>query len=158
MLSSGEDLSIIMQCKMLSVNRSTYYYAPCSESPLNLELMKIIDMQYLDHPWGQLKMFQWLRLQGYQVNVKRVTRLYRILNLEGVGPKPNTSKPGPNHKIYPYLIRGWRPIAPNQLWSGDITYIPVQGGYLYLFAIIDWFSRYVLAWRLSNTMNVSSSR
>lgn len=155
MLNSNDNLSISTQCKLLNVNRSMHYYTPCQESPLNLELMKKIDRQYLDHQWGQLKMCDWLRLQGYQVNIKRVRRLYKILNIEGLGPKPNTSKSSPNHEVYPYLIRGWRPIAPNQLWSGDITYIPVMGGYLYLFAIIDWYSRYILSWRLSNTMDVN---
>lgn len=145
----------MVQCKLLGINRSSLYYTPVADSALNLELMRRIDEQYLKYPWGQQKMYDWLRLQGYPINIKRVIRLYKKLNIKGIAPKPNTSKPHLGHEIYPYLIRGWRPIEPNQLWSGDITYIPVRGGFLYLFAIIDWFSRYVVSWRLSNTMDVN---
>jgi len=147
-------LSIVRQCELLEVNRSGLYYQPVPETQYNLELMRLIDEKHMLHPWlGVPRMTKWLRLdKGHQVNHKRVERLYDLLGIQAIGPKPNTSKPEKGHKIYPYLLRHLVIDRPNQVWAMDITYIPVQGGYLYLVAVIDLYSRYVLNWSLSNSM------
>ena len=147
-------LSIVRQCELLEVHRSGLYYQPVPETPYNLELMRLIDEKHMLHPWlGVPRMTQWLRRDmGHRVNHKRIERLYRVLGIQAIGPKPNTSKPGKGHKVYPYLLRKLVIDRPNQVWAMDITYIPVQGGYLYLVAVIDLYSRYVLNWSLSNTM------
>jgi len=147
-------LSIARQCGLLSVARSMHYYQPKKESDLNLELMKAIDAEHLKHPFKGVKsMTVWLNKdQGYQVNEKRIRRLYKILGIEGLAPKPNTSKPSKKNRIYPYLLKNLKITRPNQAWGVDITYIPVKGGYLYLVAIIDLYSRFVVGWSLSNTM------
>lgn len=147
-------LSIAGQCRLLSVARSMHYYQPKKESDLNLELMKAIDSEHLRHPFKGVKsMTVWLNKdQGYQVNEKRIRRLYKVLGIEGMAPKPNTSKPSKKNRIYPYLLKNLRISRPNQVWGVDITYIPVKGGYLYLVAIIDLYSRFVVGWSLSNTM------
>ena len=146
-------LSIVKQCKLLSINRSIYYYQPKGESPLNLELMRLIDEQYLETPWyGARQMTRHLRRMGYGVSRTRIGRLMKLMGLSAIYQKPNTSKPHPQHKIYPYLLRGLKIDRPNQVWCADISYIPMRRGFLYLVAIMDWASRKVLSWRLSNTM------
>lgn len=153
-IDKASQLSVVRQCELLKIHRSGLYYQPLPESPLNLDLMRQIDEKHMLHPWlGVPRMTQWLRKDlGYMVNHKRVERLYGLLGIQALGPKPNTSKPGKGHKVYPYLLRKLPINRVNQVWAMDITYIPVQGGYLYLVAIIDLYSRYVLNWSLSNTM------
>jgi putative transposase len=147
-------LSIVRQCELLTINRSSYYYQPTGETALNLKLMRLIDEQYLETPWyGARQMARHLRRQGHGVNRKRIGRLMRQMGLSAIYQKPNTSKPHPLHKIYPYLLRGMMIDRPNQVWCADISYIPMRRGFLYLVAIMDWSSRKVLSWRLSNTMD-----
>ncbi len=147
-------LSIVRQCKLLTVNRSSYYYQPTGETPFNLELMRQIDKQHLETPWyGARQLARHFRREGYCVSRKRISRLMRQMNLCAIYQKPNTSKPHPQHKIYPYLLRGLKIDRPNQVWCTDITYIPMRRGFLYLVAIMDWASRKVLSWRLSNTLD-----
>ncbi len=147
-------LSVRRQCELLGVNRSSYYYQPATESKLNLELMKLIDKQYLKTPfYGYRKMTVYLRNLEYAVNWKRVRRLMNLMGIQAVGPKPQTSQPAKAHKTYPYLLRGVKITHPNQVWSADITYIPMARGFMYLVAILDWYSRYVLFWEISNTLD-----
>jgi putative transposase len=146
-------LSIVRQCALVSIGRSSFYYEGKGESPLNLALMRLIDEQFLETPWyGSRQMARHLRRQGYCVGRKRVRRLMRLMGLCAIYQKPRTSDPHPDHRIYPYLLRGLPIDRPNQVWCTDITYIPMRRGFLYLVAIMDWASRKVLAWRLSNTM------
>ena len=147
-------LSISRQCQLLNIHRSGYYYKPSTESELNLHLMELIDKQYIDKPFmGVPSMTQWLRKdKKIQVNKKRIERLYRIMNIHAIVPGPHTSKPNRFHKIFPYLLRNMKITRPNQVWALDITYVPIKKGYLYLIAIIDLHSRYVIHWALSNTM------
>ena len=151
--STGK-LSIVRQCELLEIHRSGLYYKCAPESDYNLELMRLIDQEHLLHPWlGVPRMTTWLRKDmGHQINHKRIERLYRLMGIQAVGPKPNTSKRNKAHKVYPYLLRGLKINRLNQVWAMDITYIPVQGGFLYLVAVIDLYSRYVVNWSLSNTM------
>jgi putative transposase len=155
-IDKAEKLSISRQCELIEVTRSSFYYKPVGESILNLELMRLIDQEYLLHPWlGVPRMTTWLREdKGFKINPKRIERLYRLMGLSATGPKPNTSKKGKGkcHRVYKYLLRGLKIERPNQVWAMDITYIPVQNGYLYLCAIIDLYSRFVVGWSLSNTM------
>lgn len=153
-IDKAGQLSIVKQCELLEVHRGGLYYQPVPETTHNLELMRLIDEKHMLHPWlGVPRMTKWLRLDmGHLINHKRVERLYGLLGIQAIGPKPNTSKPGKGHKIYPYLLRHLIIDRPNQVWAMDITYIPVQGGYLYLVAVIDLYSRYVLNWSLSNSM------
>jgi len=147
-------LSLRRQCELIGLARSTYYYEPASESELNLRLMRLIDEQYLKTPfYGWPRMTAHLRRQGYEVNHKRVQRLMQIMGVQAIYPKPKTTISGQEHKIYPYLLRDLEIARPNQVWSADITYVPMQQGFMYLVAILDWFSRYVLAWQLSNTLD-----
>lgn len=150
------DFTIQRQCMLLGLPRSTYYYRPVEESALNLELMRRIDEQYTQTPFfGSPKMTEWLRRRhGFKVNHKRIERLMRLMGLQAIVPGPNTSHKHPEHPIYPYLLRGLEIVRPNQVWSIDITYIPMTHGFLYLVAVMDWYSRFVLSWRLSNTMDV----
>ena len=144
-------MSLQRQCELLGVPRSTYYYQPRPESAENLRLLRQLDELYLKCPfYGSRKMAFVL-----EMNRKRAQRLMRILGIEAHYPKPNLSRPAPGHKIYPYLLRGVAIERPHQVWSADITYIPMQGGFLYLVAVMDWFSRYVLSWELSNTMETA---
>jgi len=147
-------LSIVRQCELLEIHRSGLYYQCVGESEYNLELMELIDQEHMLHPWlGVPRMTTWLRKDmGHMVNPKRIERLYRLMGIQAVGPKPNTSKPGKGHRIYPYLLRNLKVTHPNHVWAMDITYIPVQGGFLYLVAVIDLYSRFVVNWSLSNTM------
>ena len=149
------ELSIVQQCRLLSLNRSSYYYQPKGETALNLELMRLIDEQHLETPcYGARQMTRHLRRLGYRVSRTRTGRLMRLMGLSAIYQKPKTSKPHPQHKIYPYLLRGVTIDRPNQVWCADISYIPMRRGFLYLVAIMDWASRKVLSWRLSNTMDV----
>jgi putative transposase len=146
-------LSVVRQCALVGLNRSTWYYTPVEESAEDLALKALIDRQFLETPYfGSRKMTEMLRRQGHRVNRKRIRRLMREMGLEVIWRKPNTSKPHPEHRIYPYLLRGLTIDRPNQVWAADVTYIPMPKGFLYLVAIMDWHSRKVLAWRLSNTM------
>lgn len=136
--------------------RSSYYFEPIGESEDNLLLMRIIDQHYMEHPTtGSRMMTDWLRLQGRQVNYKRVRRLMQLMDLAAVFPGRKTTVRHPGHKIYPYLLRGIPILRLNQVWSTDITYIPLSRGFVYLVAVIDWYSRCVLSWRLSNTLDLS---
>lgn len=148
-------LSIRRQCELLGLNRSTYYWQPAGESQLNLELMRLIDQEYTRAPfYGYRKMTVRLNRQhNYAVNHKRVARLMRKMGLQAIFPGPRTSFPDQQHKKYPYLLRKLKIQRPNQVWSADITYVPMPHGFMYLVAVMDWFSRYVLAWQLSNTLD-----
>ena len=147
-------LSVVRQCRLLGISRSGWYYRPRGVSDEDLELMKMIDRQYLATPfYGSRKMVAWLKGQGKWVNRKRIRRLMRVMGLKAIYRRPRTSQPAPGHKVYPYLLRGMKITRPNQVWVADITYIPMARGFLYLVAIIDWYSRYVLSWRLSNTLD-----
>jgi putative transposase len=144
------------QCELLGLNRSTLYYQPAQETEANLRLMRCIDAEYTRHPfYGSRKMTVWLRGHGEAVNRKRVQRLMRRMGLEAIYPKPRLSAPGQGHRIYPYLLRDVAITRADQVWSTDITYVPLRAGFMYLAAVIDWFSRYVITWRLSNTLDGS---
>jgi putative transposase len=149
-------LSVRRQCELLSISPSSHYYKPRGESQQNLYLMKKIDQQYLSKPfWGVPRMTHWLREYGLKVNEKRIARLYKLMDLRAICPGPHTSKPHPEHKKYPYLLRGLTIDRPNQVWVTDITCIPMKRGYLYLTAIMDLYSRFIVGWSLSNTMEAS---
>src|SRR4029077_2704165 len=148
-------LSVSQQCELLGLSRSSYYYEPATETAANLALMARIDREYTAHPFrGSRGLTAWLRREGEKINRKRVQRLMRLMGLEAVYPKPRLSVAGSGHKVYPYLLRGVAIERVNQVWSTDITYIPMPNGFMYLTAVIDWYSRYVLSWRLSNTLDV----
>ncbi|QMU66333.1 MAG: IS3 family transposase [Flavobacteriaceae bacterium] len=161
-VDKASKLSIVKQCDLLQIHRSSVYYIPKGESSLNLEIMRLIDEEHLLHPWlGVPRITTWLNMdKGYKINKKRIERLYRLMGLSAVGPNPNTSKRGKGalHRIYKYLLSKLKIRHSNQVWAMDITYIPVQGGYLYLCAIIDLYSRYVVGWSLSNTMTSNRCR
>jgi len=147
------NLSIARQCRLLNIPRSTLYYRPKPVKGEDLELMRRMDEQYLKTPtWGSRSMRNHLRRLGYKINRKRVQRLMRLMGLEAIYPKPKTSCPHPEHKIYPYRLRNLSVDRPDQVWAADITYIPMNRGFMYLVAIMDWYSRKVLSWGLSNTM------
>jgi putative transposase len=147
-------LSVRRQCELVGLNRASYYYTPATETPLNLELMRCIDAQYLRTPfYGVPRMTAYLRRRGYAVNHKRIQRLMRLMGVQAIYPKRRTTTVHPAHRIYPYLLRGVEIVRPNQVWSIDITYVPMMRGFMYLTAIIDWYSRYVLVWQLSNTLD-----
>jgi len=146
--------SIRRQCELISLNRSSLYYQPVGESEENLRLMHLLDRQYTKTPfYGWPRMTAYLRREGYEVNPKRVRRLMALMGLQAIHPKRSTSIPAAGHKRYPYLLCGLKITRPCQVWSTDVTYVPMRGGFLYLVAVIDWFSRYVLAWQLSNTLD-----
>ena len=147
-------LSVSRQCRLLEVSRSTLYYRPAAHSAQTLTLMRRIDELYLCYPfYGSRQMVRHLAREGEAVGRHRVRRLMRLLGLEAIYRKPRTTVANPDHRVYPYLLRGLTIERPNHAWCADITYIPVHGGFLYLVAIMDWASRRVLAWRLSNTMD-----
>lgn len=149
------DISLRRQCELLGVNRSGLYYRPLGESRENLKLMRLIDEEYTRRPFfGSRKILQWLHEQSYPVGRERVRRLMRRLGLQAVYPKPRLSQPGERHKIYPYLLNGVVITRVNQVWSTDITYVRMAEGFVYLVAVMDWFSRFVLSWALSLTMEV----
>ncbi len=146
-------LSIVRQCRLVSVARSSFYYEGTGENPLNLRLMRVIDEQFLETPfYGSRQMTRWLRRQGDTVSRKRVRRLMRLLGVHAIFPRPRTSQAHPAHRVYPYLLRDLQITRPNHVWCTDVTYIPLQRGFLYLVAVMDWASRTVLSWRLSNTL------
>jgi putative transposase len=148
-------LSIRRQCGLVGLGRSSWYYECATASAENLRLMRRIDEEYLRHPfYGSRQMSAWLRSQGEAANRKRVRRLMRLMGLEAIYPKPRTTQRNPEHRVYPYLLRDVEITRPDHVWSTDITYVPLRGGYLYLAAIMDWYSRCVLSWRLSNTLDV----
>lgn len=149
------EISLRRQCELLGVSRASLYYQPAGESEENLRLMRLIDEEYTRRPfYGSRRMVVWLREQGYAVNRKRVARLMEVMGIEAVYPKPKLSRPGEGHKIYPYLLEGVEVTRVNQVWSTDITYIRMAEGFVYLVAVMDWFSRFVLSWALSLTMEV----
>jgi putative transposase len=142
------ELSVRRQCELLDLERSTFYYQPCTESAENLKWMRAIDRLYLQRPYfGSRRIADELG-----VNRKRAQRLMRLMGLEAIYPKPRTTRRAKDHRIYPYLLRDLAITRPDQVWSTDITYLPLRDGYLYLTAVMDWYSRYVLAWRLSNQL------
>jgi len=146
-------LSIARQCALVSISRSAFYYQPAGETPLNLALMRMIDEAFLETPWyGSRQMARHLRRQGYTVGRKRVRRLMARMGLAAIYQQPRTTIPHPEHRTYPYLLRGLRIDRPNQVWCADITYIPMRRGFLYLVAVMDWATRKVLSWRVSNTL------
>ncbi len=148
------DLSIRSQCALVGLNRSTFYYEPAGESEENLQLMRLIDEQYTRTPfYGWPRMTAYLRRNEHLVNGKRVRRLMEVMNLQAVYPHRRTTIAAPGHKTYPYLLRGYALTRAGQVWSSDITYVRLQHGFMYLTAVIDWFSRYVVAWQLSNTLD-----
>jgi putative transposase len=147
-------VSVRRQCDLLDLGRSSFYYEPATESAENLALMAKIDREYTAHPFrGSRGMTAWLRREGHGINRKRVQRLMRLMGVEAVYPKPRLSVGGAGHKVYPYLLRNVSIERADQVWSTDITYIPMPNGFMYLTAVIDWYSRYVLSWRLSNTLD-----
>jgi putative transposase len=148
--------SMRRQCELLGVNRSSLYYEPVEPDEEELLLMRRMDELHLEHPFfGSRMLTQMLKAEGEDINRKHVQRLMRVMGLESLAPKPSTSKPAPEHAVYPYLLRNLTIARVNQVWAADITYIPLARGFLYLVAIIDWYSRRVLSWRLSNTMETA---
>ena len=147
------ELSLRRQCELLGLNRSTLYYRGAAESETNLCLMRLIDEQYLRTPfYGSRRMTVWLQGKEQAVNRKRVQRLMGVMGLQAIYPKPRLSQRDGDHRVYPYLLRGLKVERPNQVWAADITYIPMSQGFMYLVAVIDWYSRCVLSWRLSNSL------
>jgi putative transposase len=156
MIEQPNPLSLSRQCQLLGLSRAALYYRPVAVSDYELELMALIDRQYLRTPfYGSRRMTAWLRTQGHLVNRKRVQRLMGLMGLEVIYQRPRTSRPAPGPRTYPYLLRGLAIERVNQVWAADITYIPMAHGFLYLVAVMDWVSRYVLAWRLSNLLDAS---
>ena len=154
MITADAPISISEQCRILRISRSTYYYEPKGESEENLNIMKRIDELFLDNPtWGSRQMRNRLRLEGWKVNRKRIQRLMRLMGIEVLYPKRNLSRPHPDHLVYPYLLRGLEINRPDMVWCADITYIRLKHGFVYLAAILDWYSRKVLSWELSNTLD-----
>lgn len=153
---SYQSIPISRQCELLGLARSSFYYEPKPETAQNLRLMRMLDQQFTATPfYGVRRMTAWLATQGETVNPKRVRRLMRKMGLEAIYPKPNLSLAKDNVRKYPYLLKEAEITAPNQVWSTDITYIPLSQGFIYLVAVIDWYSRYVLSWELSNTMDIT---
>ena len=151
-----EQLSIVRQCDLLGLDRSSFYYRPQGPTEEELSLLRLLDAQYLETPfYGSRRMAVVLRQQGYAVNRKRVQRLMRQLGIEAIYPKPRLSQRHPDHQVFPYLLRGVSIERANQVWCTDITYLPVLKGHFYLVAVMDWYSRKVLAWAVSNTMEVT---
>jgi putative transposase len=147
-------LSIVRQCRLVSIGRSAFYYRPAGENPLNLELMRLIDEAFLQTPWYGSRQMAWhLRRRGYGVGRKRVRRLMAKMGLAAIYQRPKTTIPHPEHRAYPYLLRNLVIDRPGQVWCADITYIPMRRGFLYLVAVMDWATRKVLSWRLSNSMD-----
>ena len=154
MLDSRNGLSLHRQCKLLDISRSSAYYKARPIKAEDLELMRLIDEQYMKTPtYGSRSMRSHLRRLGYKINRKRIQRLMNLMGLSAIYPRPRTSKPHPAHKVYPYLLKGLDINRPDMVWATDITYIPMKRGFMYLVAIMDWHSRKVLSWRLSNTLD-----
>ena len=149
-------LSVVRQCELVDISRSSYYYTPSGESEYNLALMGEIDRQFLETPfYGSRQMARHLRRRGYAVGRTRIRRLMRMMGLQAIYQKPRTSTPNTHHRVYPYLLRGLSIKRANQVWCADITYIPMRRGFMYLVAVMDWHSRAVLSWRLSNSIDSS---
>ncbi len=156
MVKPGDSPSMRRQCELLGVSRSSLYYRAVEPDAETLALMRRMDELHLKHPFfGARMLAKTLKQEGQQVNRKRIQRLMRLMGLESVAPKPNTSKAAPEHPVYPYLLRHLKVCRANQVWAADITYIPMARGFAYLVAVIDWYTRRVLAWRLSNTMEAT---
>jgi len=156
MVNKGADISLSRQCKILRVSRSSLYYTPIGFSAKTLELMRQIDRVFTQYPFfGSRQIAAYLPRKGYHAGRHRVRRLMKIMGLEAIYKRPNTSKKHPENRIYPYLLRNMQITRPNQVWCSDISYIPVKHGFLYLVAIMDWATRKVLSWRLSNTMDAT---
>ena len=154
MITRESELPITLQCQLLKLNRSTVYYQPEPVSEEDLKLMRRIDEMHLKRPfYGSRRIRDWLWEEGHDINRKRVQRLMRQMGITAIYPKAKTSKPGKGHNIYPYLLRNLVIDRPNQVWAADISYVPMAKGFVYLVAIMDWYSRRVLSWRLSNTMD-----
>jgi len=154
MIDRTHSLPVSRQCQLLGLNRSTVYYQPIGASDEDLQLMRRIDEMHLKRPfYGSRRIRDWLQDEGFAVNRKRVQRLMRQMGITALYPKANTSRPGKGHKIYPYLLKGLEIDRPNQVWATDICYVPMARGFVYVVAIMDWYSRKVLAWRVSNTMD-----
>jgi putative transposase len=154
LIDATEELSIRDQCELLGIARSTLYYEGRPETAENLALMRRLDELHLKHPtFGSRRLAALLEAEGAAVNRKRVMRLLQTMGIEAIHPRGHTSQPGEGHRIYPYLLKGLEINGPNQVWCSDITYIPLQEGFMYLVAVMDWWSRYVLAWEISNTMD-----
>lgn len=154
-IEPGSDLGIGRQCDLLGLSRSSVYYRPIPESEYNLVLMQEIDKLYLQYPfYGRPRLTHELRKRGYQVNEKRVGRLMALMSIQAIYPKKNLSKPAIGHKVYPYLLRNLPVTRPRQVYAMDITYMGLKGGFLYLCAVMDWYSRFVLSWQLSNSLSV----
>ena len=148
-------IPIIRQCDLVNLSRSSWYYQPCRDDSYNEELMRLLDEEYMRHPfYGIGQLTNYLRSIGHMVNHKRVERLMQQMGIQAVFPKRNISAPNPNHRIFPYLLRDIDIIRPNQVWATDITYVRMNPGWLYLVAVMDWYSRYVISWSLSNNLDV----
>jgi len=153
---SSKIIPISRQCDLLTLSRSSFYYRPVAASDFNLRLMGLIDRQYTKEPsWGVPRITKWLRRQGFMVNRKRIGRLMRTMGLQGVVPKKRLSRPNKEHMVYPYLLKGVDISRPNQVFCSDITYIPMKKGFVYLTAVMDWHSRYVLSWKVSLTLDAA---
>jgi putative transposase len=151
--SDHPQLSIVRQCELVAISRSGFYHRPAGETALNLELMRLIDAQFLETPWyGSRQMARHLRHEGYGAGRKRVRRLMARMGLAPIYQRPRTSVPHPEHRVFPYLLRDLVIGRPNQVWRADITDLPMRRGFLYLVAVMDWATRKVLAWRVSNTL------
>jgi len=151
---NSSEISVAFQCNLLSINRSSVYYKPKQVKKRDLDLMRIIDEQYLETPfYGSRSMRNHIRRLGWTINRKPIQRLMRLMGLQAIYPKPRTTKPHPQNKVYPYLLRGLKINHPDQVWAADITYVPMSWGFMYLVAIMDWHSRKVLSWRVSNSMD-----
>lgn len=156
LVSPEADLSVRRQCELLGISRSSYYYEPCPAKPGDLVLMRRLDELHLRHPvYGRPRLTVELHKQGFLVNEKRVGRLMRMMGLEAIYCKPDTSRGQPGHEIYPYLLRNKAITGPDQVWCADFTYIPMRYGFMYLAVVMDWWSRFVLAWELSNTLEAA---
>jgi len=154
LIESCPELSLQRQCELIGISRSGFYYEPAPESPENLALMRRLDELHLEHPvYGSRRLTAVLRREGREVNRKRVARLLALMGVEVIYPKRNLSQPGEGHRIYPYLLEGLQISGPDQVWCSDITYVPMAYGFMYLVAVMDWWSRYVLAWELSNSLD-----
>ena len=151
---NNEILSVRKQCELLGLNRSSFYYQPMGENEYNLLLMRLLDEEYTRHPFKSVeKMVVYLEELGHRVNPKRIRRLLRLMGLEAIYPKKNLNAPNVSHKKYPYLLTGLEINHSNQVWCSDITYIRLSQGFVYWVAVMDWYSRYVLSWKLSNTLD-----
>lgn len=156
MVDRDDKLPVTRQCELLSLNRSTVYYQPKPASDEDLKLMRRIDEMHLQRPfYGSRRIRDWLQAENHDINRKKVQRLMQQMGIQALYPKKGTSRPGKGHKIYPYLLKGLEISRSNQVWATDITYLPMAKGFVYLVAIMDWHSRKVLSWRLSNTMDTA---